>query len=99
MIPGVLTQNILNQYLNMLKVLQRIDPQGVIFEKITLPIKAYLLNRKDTLRCIISHLTDDIDNYANLKTEMVTVFSSEYIENSSEEDEKIMKEWQTMPNR
>ena len=68
LIPGVLTQNILNQYLNMLKVLQRIDPQGVIFEKITLPIKSYLLNRKDTLRCIISYLTGDIDNYASLKT-------------------------------
>ena len=51
----------------MLKVLQRIDPQGSIFEKITLPIKNYLLNRKDTLRCIISLLTDDNDYYSILK--------------------------------
>lgn len=59
LIPGVITQNILNQYINMLKVLQVVDPQGIVFEKITLPIKNYLLKRNDTLRCIISTLTDD----------------------------------------
>lgn len=31
LIPGVITQNILNQYLNMLKVLQIIDPHGIVF--------------------------------------------------------------------
>ena len=31
LIPGVITQNILNQYINMLKVLQILDPQGLIF--------------------------------------------------------------------
>jgi anaphase-promoting complex subunit 2 len=42
-----------------LKVLQLLDPHGMIFEKITVPIKNYLLKRNDTLRCIISLLTDD----------------------------------------
>jgi len=59
LIPGVITQSILNQYINILKVLQVLDPQGIIFESITLPIKNYLLKRNDTLRCIISLLTDD----------------------------------------
>ena len=45
----------------MLQVLQIIDPQGQIFEQITLPVKSYLLRRNDTLRCIISHLTEDGD--------------------------------------
>jgi hypothetical protein len=31
LIPGVITQNILNQYINMLKVLQLLDPQGMVF--------------------------------------------------------------------
>lgn len=57
LIPGVITQNILNQYLNMLRVLQIIDPHGMVFDKITQPIKNYLLKRNDTLRCIISHMT------------------------------------------
>lgn len=66
LIPGVLTHNILNQYINMLKVLQILDPHGFIFDRITLPIKNYLLRRNDTLRCIISFLTDDVENYSKL---------------------------------
>lgn len=79
----MITQSILNQYINMLKVLQRLDPQGIIFDNITLPIKNYLLKRNDTLRCIISHLTDDIDNYSKLTREVVKIPSKEYIEEQS----------------
>lgn len=66
LIPGVITQNILNQYINMLKILQILDPNGVIFDKITTPIRNYLLKRSDTLRCIIFHLTEDVENYSKL---------------------------------
>lgn len=76
MIPGVITRNILDQYINMLKVLQIIDPQGLIFEKVTIPIKNYLLKRNDTLRCIISHLTED---YSNLTKEKVRYLSADII--------------------
>ena len=47
----------------MLKILQHLDPHGLCFEQITTPIKNYLLNRNDTLRCIIAHLTEEGDNY------------------------------------
>jgi len=43
----------------MLKVLQILDPHGMVFDKITQPIKNYLLKRNDTLRCIISHMTEN----------------------------------------
>lgn len=66
LIPGVITQNILNQYISMLKILQILDPNGIVFDRITLPIKAYLLKRSDTLRCIINHLTEDVENYSKL---------------------------------
>lgn len=59
LIPGVVTHNILLQYINMLKVLQLIDSSGQIYEQITNPIKTYLLKRSDTLRCIINHLMTD----------------------------------------
>jgi len=64
LIPGVVTPGILSQYINMLKILQVLDPNGVIFEKVALPIKNYLLRRSDTLRCIISLLTEDGGNYS-----------------------------------
>lgn len=78
----------------MLKVLQIIDPQGMVFEQITSPIKNYLLRRNDTLRCIISHLTDDVENYSKLTREVVRIPSAEYIEEmSSEEDEAAAQNW------
>jgi anaphase-promoting complex subunit 2 len=84
----------------MLKVLQLLDPQGIIFEQVTLPIKNYLLRRNDTLRCIISHLTDDVENYSKLTREVVKIPSKEYIEEmSSEEDENAAREWQILPAR
>lgn len=73
LIPGVITQNILNQYLNMLKVLQIIDPHGIVFEKITVPIKTYLLKRNDTLRCIISHMTENGEISSGLTRDMVRI--------------------------
>lgn len=75
----------------MLKVLQIIDPQGLIFDQITLPIKNYLLKRNDTLRCIISTLTDSGD-YFKYNNQVVKIPSKEYIEEmSSEEDENAAK--------
>jgi anaphase-promoting complex subunit 2 len=75
LIPGVITQYIINQYINILKVLQILDPSGMIFgelirrlalvsyvistDKVTQPIRQHLLKRSDTLRCIITLLSED----------------------------------------
>jgi anaphase-promoting complex subunit 2 len=83
LIPGILTQDILNQYLNMLKVLQILDPNGIVFDKITTPIKNYLLKRNDTLRCIISHMTENGEISSGLTREMVRIPSNEYIDEAS----------------
>lgn len=98
LIPGVITQTILNQYLNILKVLQLLD-RGLIFSKITAPIKAYLLKRPDTLRCIIAHLTEDSENYTKLVREYVKIPSKEeqQYELSSDEDEAEAEKWEVLP--
>ena len=98
LIPGVITQSILNQYINILKVLQLLD-KGLIFSKITTPIKAYLLKRPDTLRCIIAHLTEDSENYTKLVKEYVKIPSKEeqQYELSSDEDEASAEKWEVLP--
>lgn len=35
------------------------DPTGVVLEAVGEPIKEYLRGRKDTIRCIVTMLTDD----------------------------------------
>lgn len=97
LIPGVITQNILNQYINILKVLQFLD-KGLIFSKITAPIKAYLLKRPDTLRCTIAHLTEDSENYTKMVKETVKIPSKEeqLYDLTSDEDEAEAEKWEVL---
>lgn len=94
----MITQAILEQYIGLLKIMQIIDPNGVIFDKITLPIKNYLLTRNDTLRCIIIHLTEDGENYTQLIKQVVKIPSKEHFDDmSSDEDEQAAEKWQVLP--
>jgi hypothetical protein len=65
-----------------------------IKEKITIPIKKYLLKRKDTLRCIIEHLTDD-KNTNRLVAERLKIPSKfQNYDLSSDEDESEAEKWE-----
>lgn len=67
----------------------------LIIEKVTIPIKNYLLKRPDTLRCIISHLTEDRENYSKLIKEKVKIPSKEQNDDlSSDEDENAAEKWE-----
>jgi hypothetical protein len=54
---GVATENILDGYINTIKVLQKIDGNGILMTAVTWPIKAYLRARPDTIRCVVKMLT------------------------------------------
>ncbi|KAJ6902565.1 anaphase-promoting complex subunit 2 isoform X1 [Populus alba x Populus x berolinensis] len=55
---GASTNDILHQYVSTIKALQTIDPAGVFLEAVGEPIKDYLRGRKDTIKCIVTMLTD-----------------------------------------
>ena len=44
------------------QVLLLLDPSATTVDSVAAPIKAYLRNRKDTLRCIIEGLISDADS-------------------------------------
>jgi hypothetical protein len=46
----------------VLQVLLLLDPSATTVDSVAAPIKAYLRNRKDTLRCIIEGLISDVDS-------------------------------------
>jgi anaphase-promoting complex subunit 2 len=56
---GAATTDILLQYVSTIKALRTMDPTGVVLEAVAEPIKEYLRGRKDTIRCIVTMLTDD----------------------------------------
>lgn len=56
---GVPTCDILEAYITAIKALKLLDPQGIILKIVCDPVRNYLRSREDTIRCIISFLTND----------------------------------------
>lgn len=57
--PGVNTSEILTAYVSTIRTLRYLDPSGVILETVTKPVRNYLRNREDTVRSVVSSLTED----------------------------------------
>ncbi|EIW81206.1 ubiquitin-protein ligase [Coniophora puteana RWD-64-598 SS2] len=57
--PGADTKDILAQYVSTIKCLRVIDPPGVLLYKVADPIRRYLRERPDTIRCIVASLVGD----------------------------------------
>ncbi|KAF8399507.1 hypothetical protein HHK36_015374 [Tetracentron sinense] len=55
---GASTNDILHQYVSTIKALRTIDPTGVFLEAVGEPLRDYLRGRKDTVKCIVTMLTD-----------------------------------------
>lgn len=70
--PGANTSQIIDVYINTIKVLRVIDPADSLLEKVTQPVRSYLRSRSDTVRCIVTSLTDEEeggDLYEELRRE------------------------------
>ncbi|KAM7342596.1 anaphase promoting complex subunit morula isoform 2-T4 [Cochliomyia hominivorax] len=57
--PGVNTMDILTGYVAAIKAIRYLDSSGVILETVTAPIKEYLRKRTDTVRCVVTSLTEE----------------------------------------
>lgn len=67
--PGVNTSDIISAYVSAIKALLCLDPSGVMMENICHPLKKYLRSREDTVKCIVSNLTDDPESSNDLMEE------------------------------
>ncbi|THV01862.1 hypothetical protein K435DRAFT_775875 [Dendrothele bispora CBS 962.96] len=67
--PGADTRLILSQYVATIKCLRIVDPPGVLLFKVADPIRRYLRERPDTIRCIVSNLVGDEDSGDSLVDE------------------------------
>lgn len=57
--PGADTKDILAQYVSIIRCLRIVDPPGVLLFKVADPIRRYLRDRPDTIRCIVASLVGD----------------------------------------
>ncbi|KAI8453611.1 hypothetical protein BY996DRAFT_4613630 [Phakopsora pachyrhizi] len=70
--PGADTQDIITQYISLIKALRLLDPPGVLLSCVAHPVRAYLRSREDTIRCIVTSLVepghslgDELDRTSN----------------------------------
>jgi anaphase-promoting complex subunit 2 len=56
---GANTPDIITQYVSAIKVLRLLDRSGAVLEQSCQPVRQYLKQREDTVRCIVSNLTDN----------------------------------------
>jgi anaphase-promoting complex subunit 2 len=62
---GAATSQIIDFYVAMIRAFRLLDPSNILLNYCATPIRKYLVSRKDTIRCIVSSLTEGRDNLKN----------------------------------
>jgi hypothetical protein len=65
---GASTSDIIDVYVKMIRCFRILDPSNLLLNYVAKPIRKYLVGRKDTIRCIVSSLTEGDDD--NLHSEL-----------------------------
>ncbi|KAJ0401858.1 hypothetical protein P43SY_007792 [Pythium insidiosum] len=95
--PGANTSAILDIYVSTIKAFRFLDPRGVLLETLSEPVKEYLKQRKDTVRCIVTSLTDEenSDLFEELRRVDMRVIQQD---DDSDDDEDISPDlWEPDP--
>ncbi|CCG84833.1 protein of unknown function [Taphrina deformans PYCC 5710] len=65
--PGANTPDIITVYISTIRAFLILDPPGVLLDKVARPLRKYLRERSDTIRCIISSLLGEVDGELSLE--------------------------------
>ena len=87
--PGANTLQIIDVYISTIKVLQLLDPSQRLLSVVTEPVRGYLQQRPDTIRCIIASLTDAElggDLYQELRRQDVKPLENVTVDSDDEEE-------------
>jgi anaphase-promoting complex subunit 2 len=97
--PGANTSQIIDVYINTIKVLREIDPSDRLLQLVAEPVRSYLRGRNDTVRCIITSLTDAEvggDLYEELRRQDARPLENTNTD-SDDEEEPPDFDWQPPP--
>ncbi|KAK7008348.1 Anaphase-promoting complex subunit 2 [Halocaridina rubra] len=89
--PGVNTTDVLDAYISAIKALRVLDPKGVLLELVSEPVRQYLRGREDTVRYIVSSLTDE--SSSELSEELLV--AAPLVLDDSHSDDDNMDNWET----
>ncbi|EJU03787.1 hypothetical protein DACRYDRAFT_49640 [Dacryopinax primogenitus] len=71
--PAADTDDIITFYVSLIRCLRIIDPQGVILHKVAPPIRKYLRDRPDAVRCIVKRMTDENESFMQEGEQVVPI--------------------------
>jgi anaphase-promoting complex subunit 2 len=98
--PGANTSQIIDVYIATIKVLRVIDPSDRLLAVVAEPVRSYLRGRHDTVRCIITSLTNaDVggDLYEELRRQDAKPLENVTVD-SDDEEEPPDFDWQPPPS-
>ncbi|CEO95339.1 Anaphase-promoting complex subunit 2 [Plasmodiophora brassicae] len=98
--PGANTRDIVSQFVSCLRVLQLLDPSGVTLSLVAGPVCEYLRSRPDSVRVILTALTDASEPHGLLSELEKSARSSSLSSTTRaqvDEDEPADVEWQPEP--
>ncbi|KAH9879989.1 hypothetical protein J1614_002014 [Plenodomus biglobosus] len=105
---GATTTYILNVYISIIRSFHKLEPKGVLLERVARPIRRYLKDREDTARIIISSLLTDINDdtgskfssNSELSYEIASEMAKPFANFGQEADEELNwgdMNWQPLP--
>ena len=97
--PGAGTNQIIDVYINTIKVLREIDPSDRLLHVVAEPVRSYLRRRHNTVRCIITSLTDAEvggELYEELRRQDARPLEHSTSDSDDEEEEPTFN-WQPPP--
>lgn len=100
--PGVSTLHILRLYISIIRAFRRLDPKGVLLDRVARPVRRYLRDRNDTVKVIVTGLFSDADESegkphppdAEVLNELASELQEHGIENPRDDDGDI--DWNNM---
>lgn len=96
--PGAETTQIIQVYMNVIQVLREMDPSDILLANVTEPIRTYLRGRHDTVRCIITSLTNTGD-FLNEELRRPDAKPLETVTADSDDEEECPDlQWQPPPS-
>lgn len=99
--PGAQTGQVLQMYINTIKVMRAFDPSDSLLDTAAEEVRAYLRGRSDTVRCIMTSLMDDqaeSDLYEELQRhDAIPLDQAQY--DSDDDDEPPDLNWNPAPSK
>ena len=99
--PGANTNSILIVYVRAIKAMRLLDPRGVLLEAVQDPVRLYLQSRPETVRCVVTALTNDGTNselFAELGLDSTEVKPLDFEnDEAADESQDALAEWEPDP--